>query len=211
MFLSEKISLLRNNFTLFNNFYGNVCYNIINDFSVRYCGTALEGLELLDKLIRKILSVFPKFIQELYDKYESAILYLIVGGMTTVVSLITQYIPAFLGLPTEVNTVISWVCAVTFAFFTNKVWVFKNNSNKRSDWIRQAFSFYGARIVTLLLELGFMILTVRVLHQNEYIMKLIAQIFIIILNYFFSKLIVFRKKSDSENKPDDVKKEEENV
>ena len=157
----------------------------------------MEGAGLLDKLIRKILSVFPKFVQELYDKYESVILYLIVGAMTTAVSLIAQYIPAFIGLPTEVNTVISWVCAVTFAFFTNKVWVFKNNSNERSDWIRQAFSFYGARVVTLLLEIGFMSLTVRVLHQNEYIMKLIAQVFILILNYLFSKLVVFRKKSDS--------------
>ncbi|MBD5146183.1 MAG: GtrA family protein [Ruminococcus sp.] len=148
----------------------------------------------MDKLIRKILSVFPEPIQNFYDRHESVLLYLVVGGMTTVIAIIAQYVPAYLGLPTEVNTTISWVCAVTFAFFANKVWVFKNKSDTGKDWISQAAAFYGARAVTYFMELGFMILTVRVLHQNEYIMKLIAQIFILVINYLFSKLVIFRKK-----------------
>ena len=148
----------------------------------------------MDRLIRKILSVFPKFIQDFYDRHESVLLYLIVGALTTAVSLVTQYIPKLMGFPTEVNTTVSWICAVTFAFFTNKVWVFKNESNTKKDWLGQAAAFYGARLVTYFLELGFMILTVRVLSQNEYIMKLIAQVFILIINYLFSKLVIFRKK-----------------
>ena len=157
---------------------------------------------MLDKIMRKILSVFPRFIQEFYYKHESVMLYLIVGAMTTAVSIIAQYIPAFMGFPTEANTAISWVCAVTFAFFANKIWVFRDDSNERSDWIRQAFSFYGARFLTFLIELGFMSLTVRILHQNEYIMKLVAMIFILVLNYLFSKLVIFRKKTDYGNKPE---------
>lgn len=155
----------------------------------------------MDKLIRKILSVFPRFIRDFYDRHESAMLYLIVGGMTTFIAIISQYVPAYFGLPTEVNTTISWICAVTFAFFANKVWVFKNKSDTGKDWIAQAAAFYGARAVTYFMELSFMILTVRVLHQNEYIMKLIAQIFILVINYLFSKLVIFRKKSkgDAEN------------
>lgn len=158
---------------------------------------------MLDALIKKILSVFPKFIQDFYYKHESVMLYLIVGAMTTVVSLITQYVPAFFGLPTAVNTTISWICAVTFAFFTNKVWVFKDEAKERSDWIKQAASFYSARLVTYFAELGFMILTVDKLGQNEYIMKIIAQVFVLIVNYLFSKLVIFKKKPDSkEEKPD---------
>ena len=153
---------------------------------------------MLDALIKKILSIFPKFIQDFYYKHESVMLYLIVGAMTTVVSLITQYVPAFFGLPTAVNTTISWICAVTFAFFTNKVWVFKDKAKEKSDWIRQASAFYGARLVTLFAELGFISFTVRVLDQNEYIMKLIAQIFVLIVNYLFSKLVIFRKKPKEE-------------
>lgn len=148
----------------------------------------------MDRLIRKILTVFPKFIQDFYDKHESVLLYLVVGGLTTAVSLAMQYIPKLMGLPTEVNTTISWICAVTFAFFANKVWVFKNESKTKKDWISQAAAFYGARLVTYFLELGFMILTVRILAQNEYVMKIIAQVFILVINYLFSKLVIFRKK-----------------
>lgn len=148
----------------------------------------------MDKLIRKILSVFPKFIRDFYDKHESALLYIIVGGLTTVVSLAAQYVPAYFGLPTKVNTTISWLCAVTFAFFTNKVWVFKDRSYSRRDWLSQAAAFYGARLATYFLELGFMILTVDVLNYSEYIMKLIAQVFILVVNYLFSKFFIFRKK-----------------
>lgn len=148
----------------------------------------------MDRLIRKILSVFPEFIRDFYDKHESVLLYLIVGALTTAVSLAAQYIPKALGLPTEINTTVSWICAVTFAFFANKVWVFKNESRTKIDWVSQAAAFYGARLVTYFLELGFMILTVRVLSQNEYVMKIIAQIFILVINYLFSKLVIFRKK-----------------
>lgn len=157
---------------------------------------------MLDRLIRIILSIFPKKIQDFYYKHERVFLYLIVGAMTTAVSLVTQYIPLLFGLPTEINTTVSWICAATFAFFTNKAWVFKDKSKTRSDWIKQASAFYGARLATYFLELGFMILTVRVLQQNEYIMKLIAQVFILIANYLFSKLVVFRKKREKEDEAD---------
>lgn len=156
----------------------------------------MGGGILLDRLIAKILKIFPKFIRDFYYKHESVMLYLIVGAMTTAVSLITQYIPLLMGFPTEVNTTVSWICAVTFAFFTNKAWVFKNESRTSSDWIKQAAAFYGGRLTTYFLELAFMSFTVRVLLQNEYVMKLIAQVFILVINYFFSKLVVFAKKRE---------------
>lgn len=156
----------------------------------------MGGVILLDRLISQILKIFPKFVRDFYYKHESVMLYLIVGAMTTAVSLITQYIPLLMGFPTEVNTTVSWICAVTFAFFTNKVWVFKNESKTKSDWIKQAAAFYGGRLTTYFLELAFMSFTVRVLMQNEYLMKLIAQVFILIINYLFSKLVVFAKKRE---------------
>lgn len=160
---------------------------------------------MLDKFIANILKIFPKFIRDFYYKHESVMLYLIVGAMTTAVSIVTQYIPLLMGFPTEVNTTVSWICAVTFAFFTNKAWVFKNESKTKSDWIKQAAAFYGARLATYFLELAFMSFTVRAMHQNEYLMKLIAQVFILVINYLFSKLVVFRKKTpktEKEERPD---------
>lgn len=162
----------------------------------------MGGVILLDRLISQILKIFPKFVRDFYYKHESVMLYLIVGAMTTAVSLITQYIPLLMGFPTEVNTTVSWICAVTFAFFTNKVWVFKNESKTKSDWIKQAAAFYGGRLTTYFLELAFMSFTVRVLMQNEYLMKLIAQVFILIINYLFSKLVVFAKKREKGERND---------
>lgn len=156
---------------------------------------------MLDKIIAKILKIFPKPLREFYYKNESVMLYLIVGAMTTAVSVIFQYIPLLMGFPTEVNTTVSWIFAATFAFFTNKAWVFKNEERTKKDWLSQAAAFYGARLATYFLELSFMSFTVRVLEQNEYVMKLIAQVFILIINYIFSKLVVFRKK-DGEEKRD---------
>lgn len=154
---------------------------------------------MLDRFICKILSIFPEPIRDLYHKHESVLLYLIVGAMTTTVSVTAQYIPLRMGLPTEANTTISWICAATFAFFANKAWVFKNSSKEKSDWIKQAAAFYGARLTTYLLELGFMSFTVRALSRNEYIMKLIAQVFVLTANYLFSRFVVFGKKREGEN------------
>lgn len=173
---------------IFTNFYVIINFN---------CNYSLGGVSLLDKFIACILKIFPKPIRDFYYKHESVMLYLIVGAMTTAVSLITQYIPLLLGFPTEVNTTVSWICSVTFAFFTNKVWVFRDKARGRSDWIRQAAAFYGGRLTTYFLELAFMSFTVRVLLRNEYVMKLIAQVFILIINYLFSKLVVFRKKREN--------------
>ncbi len=159
---------------------------------------------MLDKIIAKILSICPKFIRDIYYKHESVMLYLIVGAMTTAVSVIAQYIPAFFGLPTEINTTISWICAATFAFFTNKAWVFKNDENSKAAWIKQAASFYGARLLTFAVEFVFMVFTVRVLKQNEYIMKLIAQVFVLVTNYLFSKFFIFKKKSPEKEQNGDV-------
>ncbi len=155
---------------------------------------------MFDKMIKKILSVMPEKIGEIYYKHESVWLYIFFGALTTLVSLGTQYLAAYLGANTAVATTISWICAVTFAFFTNKSCVFKSVSTSKRDFFRQSGQFYGARIVSYVLELTFMMVTVDVLHLNMYIMKIIAQVFVLVINYLFSKLVIFRKKNnDSED------------
>ena len=153
---------------------------------------------MFEKFIHKIVGIFPECIQKLYYKYESALLYIFFGGLTTLVSVGTQYIAYALGAGTTLATALSWICAVTFAFFTNKVWVFGSKSFEKKLFFREFFSFYGARLFSFLLELGFMVLTVDVLLWNKYIMKLIAQVFVLVLNYIFSRFFVFRKKKEKD-------------
>jgi len=116
-------------------------------------------------------------------------LYIIFGGLTTLVSILTQYLADFLGANTVIATTISWICAVTFAFVVNKLFVFKS----KAKWFRQAAAFCGARLTTYFLELGFMLLTVEVLLMNMHVMKVIAQVFVLAGNYLISKYFVFKK------------------
>jgi len=133
-------------------------------------------------------------IKELYNKYREVISYLFFGGLTTLVSISTQFIADYVGAGTILATTISWVCAVTYAFFVNKIFVFQNKSDKKREWLSQAAAFYGARLTTYFMELGFMVLTVDVLGFNMHLMKIVAQVFIIIGNYLLSKFLIFKKK-----------------
>ena len=138
-----------------------------------------------------------KKVWNLYKKYDEMINYLIVGGLTTLVSLGTYYFCVYTFLnpnnafQLQIANIISWISCVTFAYFTNRIFVFKS---KRTDKLKEAISFYGSRIATLLLEMGIMFVFVTILHLNDKIIKLVAQVVITILNYVLSKLLIFRKK-----------------
>lgn len=140
--------------------------------------------------------MFKKLL-DVYKKYEEIINYIIVGGCTTVVSLVSYYLCVFTVFNPEnvlllqCANVISWLVAVTFAFFTNRSFVFKSKNPKIFE---EATKFYGARVLTLLVDMLFMFLTVTVLHLNDKIMKIIAQVVITILNYIISKVLVFIKE-----------------
>lgn len=130
-------------------------------------------------------------LKRLYQKHREIIAYVFFGGLTTLVSIASHYAVIYWIVDaTAVATTVSWIMAVTFAFVVNKIYVFKSESN----WFKQALAFYGARLTTYFLELGFMLLTVQVLHGNEYIMKIIAQVFILVGNYLLSKFWIFRKQ-----------------
>ena len=135
-------------------------------------------------------------LRELYFKYKEIINYLIVGGLTTVVSLAAYYglVLTVLdpGDPVQLQaaTILSWIAAVTFAYVTNRKFVFES---KRKDIAKEAASFFAARVGTLLMEMAFMFVTVSLLHVNDKIAKLMAQVLIVIANYILSKLFVFRQ------------------
>ena len=137
-------------------------------------------------------------LQGLFRKYKRIISYLVVGVLTTIVALAVYYACVYTFLdpqkPLELQAanVISWVCAVTFAYFTNRKFVFESTN---PDMLKEAASFCAARIGTLLLEMAFLALTVSVLHLSDKLMKPAAQFLVIIANYIFSKLFVFNKKN----------------
>ena len=134
---------------------------------------------------------------QLYKKHKEVINYLIAGVLTTLVNFIVYYGLVLTVLdpddPVKLQAaiIIAWIAAVTFAYVVNRKFVFES---KNAEIMKEAASFFAARLGTLFLEMGFMYLTVTVLRMNDKIAKVIVQILIIIANYILSKLFVFRKK-----------------
>lgn len=138
---------------------------------------------------------------KIYKKYEELINYLIIGILTTIVSLATYYLLTLTVLDAnnkvylQIANIISWLASVTFAYFTNRKFVFKvkNKSN-----IKECLNFYISRISTLLIDMIIMYIFVSILKFDNKIVKLIAQVVIIILNYILSKFIVFKSSKEVE-------------
>ncbi len=142
-------------------------------------------------------------IKELIKKYYSVIMYLIFGALTTAVNVAVYHACyTYVDLSNTLSTVIAWVAAVTFAFFTNKAFVFNSKSWETKVVISEGAKFYASRIGTGIIELGLMYLLVDVLGFAGTLMKLLVNIIVIILNYVFSKLIVFRNTPTADNSDD---------
>lgn len=135
----------------------------------------------------------------IYKKNKEVLLYLFFGVLTTVVSIAVFAICNItFGINELVSNVISWIVSVAFAFFTNRIWVFAAPTKTAIDFIRQMVSFYGGRVLTLLLEELIIFIFVTILGLPGMIIKLVAQIIVIVGNYVISKLIVFKKKRGEE-------------
>ncbi len=141
-----------------------------------------------------------KKVKELYKKYEEIIRYLIVGVLTTIVSLATYFIcvHTFLdannAIEIQIANIISWIFAVAFAYITNRIFVFKSKSK---NYLKEIATFCTSRVLTLLMDMAIMFLFVTLLKGSDTIGKLISQVVVTILNYIFSKLFVFGKKKES--------------
>lgn len=145
-----------------------------------------------------------KQIKVFIEKYWEIITYLFWGVMATIVSWGSYSIFAVflsnLKQNVAIANVLSWVCAVIFAFFTNKIWVFNSRSWKRDIVVVEVAKFLSARILTGILELvGVPLLVSMGLNQTIFgidgmLSKVLVSIAVVILNYVFSKLFIFSKK-----------------
>lgn len=136
-------------------------------------------------------------IKEIYFKYEEIWNYLVVGGLTTLVSILAYVIvtATFLNVenPVELQAanIIEWVAGVLFAYFTNRRFVFKS---KNENMFREFISFSSSRVVTLLADMVIKGVMVNIMGIHHYIALGTSMVVVTIGNYFLSKFLVFRKK-----------------
>ncbi len=96
-----------------------------------------------------------------------------------------------------VANVVAWIFSLVFAFVTNKIWVFKSRTWQFSVWLKECVHFIVARIGTCVFDMGYMFVAISLLHFDESISKVIANVIVIILNYVLSRIWIFKPKNSS--------------
>lgn len=137
-------------------------------------------------------------IKELMKKYEEIIIYLIVGVMTTIFSWGACWVAEVLGLDPNntfqhfvINT-IGWIAGVLFAYPLNRKWVFRSTNPKI---LKEFTGFAASRLSTWILDIVIMEVLVNIFDMNYWIAKIfISSVLVTILNYVFSKVLIFKKK-----------------
>ena len=130
-----------------------------------------------------------RFFNTFYMKHKEALLYLFFGGLTTIISIsVYGMLNVFFEMNELVANVLSWIISVAFAFLTNRVWVFYAPTNSLKEFFGQALSFYAGRILTLVVEEVILFIFISYLQFNSLVVKVIAQIVVIVHNYIISKI-----------------------
>lgn len=140
---------------------------------------------LLDKL---------KDWYKLFQKYREIIVYIIFGGLTTLVNFVGYLVlTRLVGMEAGIANIVAILISILFAYITNKIWVFESKTTNLKEIAKEMVSFFGCRAFTSLLDIGLFDLLVYVFHISDIWVKLFNQIIVIVLNYILSKVIVFRK------------------
>ncbi len=152
------------------------------------------------------------FIRHLFQKLFSkeVLMYLLFGVLTTAVNYMALFI-LNLFIPEKwviISNGIAWIAAVLFAYVTNKIWVFQSRSWESRTVVRELASFAAGRVVTLLLEEIGLFFLVNIMSWKVFVAKLLLSVIVIILNYVFSKLLVFAKKKSVRGGSDEREKKE---
>ncbi len=149
----------------------------------------MKEKDIFDKIMEwPFLAVF----NPIYKKYKQALLYLFFGGVSVLINM-----SLFIGINTLtpiselINNIICWFVCVLFQFFTNRTWVFETEQSSKS-FVRQMLDFFAGRLFTLLVEELIILIFITVLGFDALLIKIIAQVIIIVLNYLLSKLWVFK-------------------
>ena len=144
-------------------------------------------------------------LKALFEKYREVVTYLFFGGVTTLVNIAVYALFSRLGCSTGVANAIAWALAVLFAYVSNRRWVFRSGSTGAAA-LKEFASFVACRVGTGVMDEAIMILGVDKLGPALVSpaqlglwglgVKVFSNILVIILNYVFSKLFIFKRKKD---------------
>lgn len=127
------------------------------------------------------------------EKRKELLNYIVFGVLTTLINILAYQILSMVGVSTLTANGIAWILSVLFAYITNRKFVFDSHSENR---IQECLKFYGSRISTGILDMAGMWILVDILHLNGMVSKVGMNVIVIVLNYIFSKVFVFKDKEE---------------
>ena len=146
-----------------------------------------------------MINLIDNYIEETdhiswYNKSKEVLWYIFFGALTTLINIFSFYLLDKADLNTYIANLIAWIISILFAFVTNKLFVFNSKSMKFSTFMKELVSFFFFRILSLGIDMGGLFICLDFLHLSKMFSKVIINIIVIIANYIFSKLFIFRKK-----------------
>lgn len=136
-------------------------------------------------------------MKNIYNKYRDVIPYLLFGICTTLVNIITYWgFSNIIKLPVMSSTVLAWIAAVLFAYYTNRKWVFHSEAKGFNDIFMEIIKFFSCRLLTGVIDWLIMFVFVSYLHYNDMLIKTLANIIVIVLNYVASRLVIFNSSKN---------------
>lgn len=122
--------------------------------------------------------------------------YIIFGIFTTIVNIVSFFCLDLIGIDYKTSTIIAWVLSVIFAYITNKKYVFKSTTKSVKETVLEFSNFTLGRILSLLIDLLCMFIFIDVLNISNITSKIATNVLVVVINYFISKLFVFKKVSN---------------
>lgn len=160
---------------------------------------------MVDKIEEFCLTILEKIklkkLADWYRKHKEGMRYLIFGVFTTIVNIISYTLFAKLllkGIESEalrvnISEIIAFIIAVIFAYITNKLYVFESKTEGKKQLLKEISSFFSCRIFTEIISILMMNMSVW-FNINDVFMKIVSNIVVIIVNFIFSKILIFKKK-----------------
>ena len=160
---------------------------------------------MVDKIEEFCLKILEKIklnkLADWYRRHKEGMRYLIFGALTTIVNIISYTIFAKLilkGIKSEslrvnISEIIAFIIAVIFAYITNKLYVFESKTDGKKQLLKEITSFFSCRIFTEIISILMMNMSVW-FSINDVFMKIVSNIVVIIVNFVFSKILIFKKK-----------------
>ncbi len=136
-----------------------------------------------------------KIVDKYYKKYKELVNYAFFGVLTTLVNYIVYIVSSrFFRLDLTMSTIIAWVIAVLFAYITNRKYVFESKIVGFKGIIKEISSFFFFRVLSGIIDVVIMYVSVNLMGIYDLIMKLLSNVIVIIANYLFSKIFIFKEK-----------------